>query len=418
MSGDKKKFQSLNSKLVLALCLSAISISIFLLWIGLGFDWWDISSYGFNENGGQNQGGVNKAEILRSLIWSLGLLFGSIFALVGLANSLHRTQQKDEDIAQKNKDIAQKDREIQIAIRTADSNIFARSVEHLAHKSEAIRLGGLYAIENLARNAKARPMDEENIAWLRSLLETIAAFIRIRAIIPDNYDPSAEDHEDTLENAKTDEDVTAAMRIIARTFDGPSRKKIDNPDIDLQNCYLPRLNMPNNADLSNIIFNESVLYKAKLSKTNLSSAKLWEANLSGAALWYTNLSGAKLWDANLSSAILQQANLRGTKLSNANLSDAILWYANLSDVELESANLSDAELLGANLSDAELSQANLENADISNIIFHNDQGPVKGLTTTQVNSAKASKQLWNANMLPNYLREEAEDNWPSPQLYN
>src|SRR6266508_4145068 len=77
------------------------------------------------------------------------------------------------------------------------------------------------------------------------------------------------------------------------------------------------------------------LYRAKLSKANLSGDNLSEANLSGA-----DLGEAYLKQANLSLADLTFADLRGANLSGADLTLADLRGADLTFADLSRANLS------------------------------------------------------------------------------
>ena len=124
------------------------------------------------------------------------------------------------------------------------------------------------------------------------------------------------------------------------------------------------------ADLSKANLSEANLFKAYLSKADLSRANLSKANLSEADLSKACLGEAYLREANLFKAYLGEAYLSKANLSEANLSEADLSKANLSEANLFKAYLSLANLSRANLSKANLRQANLGKADLSGAAYH------------------------------------------------
>ena len=87
---------------------------------------------------------------------------------------------------------------------------------------------------------------------------------------------------------------------------------------------------------------------------NLRGANLSGANLSGANLSGAHLEEADLRDANLEEADLRAADLRDANLEGAHLEGANLWHANLWNANLEGAHLEGADLTRANLGRADL----------------------------------------------------------------
>jgi hypothetical protein len=203
------------------------------------------------------------------------------------------------------------------------SNQVSKGFEQLASREIAMRLGGIYALENVM-NDKASLQQYHG-----PVLEALCAFVRESA--------------KTASNDKPPIDVQAALTVIGRRKEGPEGARVDLANISIPNANLLRANL-SDADLRG----------ALLRGADLSRAEMFSANLSGAALEGADLSGANL-TANLSDANLSGAHLRGAKLS----------YANLSDANLSGADLSGAHLRGAKLSYANLSDANLSGADLS-----------------------------------------------------
>ena len=74
-------------------------------------------------------------------------------------------------------------------------------------------------------------------------------------------------------------------------------------------------------------------------------------------LFRANLTRADLTSANLPRAVLVEADLFRANLTSAYLHRAFLIEANLTEATLFAANLSDAELMRADLSDANLTGA-------------------------------------------------------------
>ena len=131
------------------------------------------------------------------------------------------------------------------------------------------------------------------------------------------------------------------------------------------------------------------LSHADLTKMNLSRTHFNDAILSGAELTGTNLTGARLMGADLSRTISERADLSGAELHSANLSGAWLQRANMSDAVMWSADLSGANLRGADLSDASLLGAILSGADLYGASPADVHRPVIGLTQAQLDEARA-----------------------------
>ncbi len=165
---------------------------------------------------------------------------------------------------------------------------FSKAIEHLGNDKIDIRLGGIYALEQIMG-------DSPKYHW--TIVEIISAFIRERSPVTNDQDG---------ENKMPGVDIKAAMSILAR-------KKVDN-DPPRKSIDLRRAN----------------LFGIELEKVaNLSQTNLERANLNGASLWEANLEGANLQEADLRKACLVRANLKGVFLGQANLEAANLRGANL-----------------------------------------------------------------------------------------
>ena len=279
---------------------------------------------------------------------------------------------------------------------------FSKAVELLGHNDPEVRLGGIYALERIAKDSDAD-------YW--TVMEVLTGFVRENlrrrgAELEQDY------RKFSLSFPPTD--IQAVLMVLNRR-DTYAQDKTGS--LDLSNSDFRWM------VLDGVKFNKMNLHKANLSNTDLSGTELTEAILTEAkfndakfvgrhpttgqprsvVLTATNLmnadfSGSDFRGANLKFAkinpsterpveieIYQEkkekeiitANLRFTKfsevdpctkeikkadLSKANLRFGDFSYANFVGVNLEGANLLGANLTGANLAGANLAGAKLEEA--------------------------------------------------------
>jgi uncharacterized protein YjbI with pentapeptide repeats len=234
---------------------------------------------------------------------------------------------------------------------TRESHIvdrFTKAIEQLGSDKLDVRLGGIYALERIAKDSER---DHPTV------VEVLSAFVReesrkqsaarARQGVGQEAAKADTPAPDSERAPRPATDVQAALTVLARL---PLRPGVPRADLS-------------EAKLSHARLNAAQLYGAQLGGADLSHAVLFEANLSGAQLVGANLAGAWLEGANLAGAVLISSNLTDARLSEADLSHAVLYEANLSGAQLGGANLSDASIGGTDLSKAvSLTQAQLDRA--------------------------------------------------------
>lgn len=196
---------------------------------------------------------------------------------------------------------------------------FTRAVEQLGKEDEsegatagfkpqknlAVRLGGIYALERLARDDKP-----DHIA----VMEVLTAFVR--------------QHSAWVEGAET-----------AETSQGDIR--------------------PDTQAILTVIGRRELTYNnGELQRLNLYGTDLRWALLNGA-----RFDGVDFTLAHLDKAELKAAELREAVFLGAHLSDAILESAQLQNADLRGAVLRNAKVAGVNFSGADLRGADLTNAE-------------------------------------------------------
>jgi uncharacterized protein YjbI with pentapeptide repeats len=202
---------------------------------------------------------------------------------------------------------------------------YTKAIEQLGSANTDVRIGGIYALERLAKNSED---DRTTIQF------QLGAFVRNHAKWPaakDQQHPTTTVDEDLPLMQVRAPDIWAAMAVLSRRL----------PMKDEQPLYLSRV------DLRGFQLDDARLTGVQMRHTNLARARLQEAQLDR---------------SDLTEADLRRADLKGTQLTEATLSSAYLQEANLQEANLQGANLSHADLRGANLSDAILDNTMLTGA--------------------------------------------------------
>jgi uncharacterized protein YjbI with pentapeptide repeats len=275
---------------------------------------------------------------------------------------------------------------------------YTRAIDQLGHAELDVRLGGIYALERIARDSLP---DRTTIG------EVLTAFVRTHAPwpprLPGQYVAAAPLAE-MPELQRRAPDVQACLTVLGRGnfTDSEGRGgRLDLRAVDLRrgnliaahlehanliDAHLERANVSDanleGADLDGAQLENAYLPRARLEKANLRVANLEEAflldahlegayllgaNLDGAALGGANLTGANLLSAHMRRAYFGGANLTGADLGGANLERASLGGTNLTGADLGGANLMRASLGGANLTGASLHSTRLDGADLRGV---------------------------------------------------
>jgi membrane protein implicated in regulation of membrane protease activity len=223
---------------------------------------------------------------------------------------------------------------------------YTKAIEQLGSDKLDVRLGGIYALERIAKDSK---QDHPTV------VEVLSAFVRehsdpahtdtepsiakvLSTFLQGDSEPAAEREVDAKQPRKPMTDVRAALSVLGRLPSLPNVPRADISDANLAHADLPGVT---------------------LKGFRLARADLQSANLEGADLQSANLEGANLKRANL-----RRADLQGTNLEGANVQRAILYFAKLQGADLKEAFLQKALLLRANLEGAALKDANLWEASL------------------------------------------------------
>jgi hypothetical protein len=176
---------------------------------------------------------------------------------------------------------------------------FTRAIEHLGDTRLTVRLGGIYALERIARDS---PGDH----W--PIMEVLTTYVRDNAPWPPkNNQPSSS--PEPFQKLATD--IQAILTVLGRRTRSSDREREN--ELDLAKTDLRRV---------------------RLAHAHLESANLRDAHLEGAYLLNAHLEGASLIGTYLENAILAGAHLEGASLYHARLEDADLTGAHLEGADL------------------------------------------------------------------------------------
>jgi hypothetical protein len=218
---------------------------------------------------------------------------------------------------------------------------FTRAVEQLGNDKVDVCLGGVYALEWIAKTSE---MDRAT-----TITEVLAEFVRSHApwvtrspgAETSHPTPTVDEHIQWLQDRAPA--VQAALTVLGRRGDRPGDTAVHLGRVDLRRSFLPGAKLP------------------------------------GAWIRDANLARAHLPMINLDNTHLDHTDLRHALLENASLIGAVLCHAYLDNADLRGAHLQGADLRGAHLQGADLSGAELDGADLSKTV---------GLTQAQLDIAR------------------------------
>lgn len=241
-------------------------------------------------------------------------------------------------------------RQVQISREGQITDRLSHAIDQVGSAQVDIRVGGIYALERLARDSAA---DRAAIG------EILAAFIRTHAAWPAGHrthpDPHPTPSVDETMLWLTDRapDVRTAVLVLGRfpSYDRPNRLALRRVDLRRTNFY--------HGLLVNIDMGESNLAGCYAADVRWLNCRFRRTDLRK-----SRLPGAVLDESDFRDAYLQEVDLEGASLRKADLSRASLREANLRNADLSDADLSEADLRGADLSGARLTGAKSTNIQI------------------------------------------------------
>jgi uncharacterized protein YjbI with pentapeptide repeats len=344
---------------------------------------------------------------------TLAEFVGGVALLVGLYFTWANLQLTQATTA-KTLEIAQETLKNSQAGQLADR--FTKAVDQLGavndrgEKKLEIRLGGIYALEQIARIS-------EPDHW--PIMEILTAYVREHGRWPPKSPkdkplqqgrpssmaglPSSSAGRSAVEwqpSRRLAPDILSVLTVLGRRYHIYEKKNqhLDLSETDLRGAQLTGVHLEK-ANLG-----RAQLLEAHLEKANLQGVDLAQADLEGAHLEGANLERADLRAAVLEEVDLKGANLQGARLDLTNFNRAHLEKANLQGVHLVEAGLVGANLEGANLEEADLTAVSMDGADLKYV-------SLKGAKNLTVKQLATVKTLYQARLDPPLL-EQIQQQYP------
>jgi len=393
--------------LMIPLGIALVAASLLAIW---KIPLWQTRSLQFKE-GGAEQSDFEREEkrlkIIDETRKTIATIIGGLFVIVGAVFTYSNYELSSEGQV---------------------TNRFSTAVVLLKDDDSSVRLGGLYALERIAKDSpkdhatimdilavyireRSRPQ-REKIALNKSAVgnqnlnaDVVAEKDTKNSVNASNNNVNSSQNNTTVSNqsAKEFEDSTAPLDILAaaeiiRRRDTKNDRKgsffdLSNANLTGANLYETNLDEVNLSDagLFRAVLSSSSLERANFTSADLRHARFYQSKLNGATFMEANLSFARFGDAELGSAnfglaildeadfeyaelrraFFKKARLKRTVFSSAriiesNFEEADLTNASFADAHLFKTSFESAILNGADFKNAEISQADFSNADLRN----------------------------------------------------
>ncbi|WP_084469774.1 pentapeptide repeat-containing protein [Jiangella gansuensis] len=245
----------------------------------------------------------------------------------------------------------------------------ARSVEQLASGQLAVRLGGVYALEQLMRESK----QEHEAA-----VDVLAAFVRenasYRNVSAGGSEAPVMQQEESQEPeiSRLPTDVQSVLTVLGRRPVRHESHRLDLAETDLRGADLRGARF-DRADLSEALLNGSDLSKSSLVGALLNFAQLVAAEITDADMSDASLRGAKFQEARMTGVVLRGADPFKARFSGATLEGVDLRKSSIDRAYLMGANLRRANLRDEHLYANRLEGVQLEGADLRGTQIEGDE---------------------------------------------
>jgi hypothetical protein len=205
-----------------------------------------------------------------------------------------------------------------------------KAVEELGSQNLEIRIGGIYALERIARDS-----DRD----YTTVLEILTAYVRNHAprkattVTPDSSSRRPPIRGKIVpDEPRMSADIQAILTVLGRRRYHDEWENIDLSNTDLHNANFSQLNFSgaifDNSDLSGALtfqtdFHRAYLTHAKVAQANLNFLNITDADCSGTDFTGSSFTGADATGAEFQGANFKEANLEGFIMANADLRAAL-----------------------------------------------------------------------------------------------
>ena len=291
-----------------------------------------------------------------------------------------------------------------------------KAVEMLGNSVLPVRLGGIYALQHLAK--------EDTVNYHIQVMRIFCAFLH-HPTTDQTRDVGHSSLDTNIQHGRRDSKVHLGRDVldVLHAIGNRDKKEIELEgkvgfDLVIKGTNFRGLRMYEVVSFSYDVRSFKLIDSRPKKRANFSHVHFRNVNFSEADLSFVDMSDAEFWDTDFSDAALEDtdlsrtswegASLRNARLSSANLSRAIILDSSLVDTDLSHADLSSAVFQEVDVSNANLSNANISGTCFSLIkhrgaLITRDEAKrvgatadefyigVRGLTQAQIDQAWASE---------------------------
>ncbi|GAA1628717.1 pentapeptide repeat-containing protein [Catellatospora bangladeshensis] len=243
---------------------------------------------------------------------------------------------------------------------------FTAATEQLASNRPAERIGGIYALREIAR---------DDDGYRSPIIKLLSAYVRDTSVRERSSDPKA----------VAGADLQAAFSVLAVL-----RGKPYDPIVDLTGSYLPGLSLNARIQMSTNDLAANLLLRERPPLANIKDMVLVGADLRGAAIF----------DTFMKSAIFARADLTNSRIGNvdgtdASFNDAVMPGSIILKADLPGANLEGAVLDGAVIGFSSMIEAKFGTASLEGAVLYEVDLRGADLAFTELKRATLRHVRWN-----------------------
>ena len=332
-------------------------------------------------------------KILGQALLGLGAIIG-IYAAYRRASGIEAAAKAQQETAQAQKKTAEAQHKTAQAQHDAnEQKMFNDATAKLGDKSASVRLGGIYALDKLAKLHLERSNQDD----LASIVEILCAHLRETT--------QQKDYQENHKNKPSNE-IQSLLEVLSGLNKLSEAKQEDEQSkpvhLNLSDAYLVGAHLTNaclnranlsradmrGAHLSRAQLQEAVLYRAQLQRADLQWAQMQGAFLYGAQLQEADLECAQLQKADLQWAQMQGAFLYGAQLQGTVLKEAQMQGVNLFGARMQGTVLNGAQMQGTDLWGAQMQGTDLRETQMQGTVLNGAQMQAAYVDRMQVQGAK------------------------------
>jgi uncharacterized protein YjbI with pentapeptide repeats len=218
---------------------------------------------------------------------------------------------------------------------------FKCAIEHLGSNQDAVNLGAIYTLHQLAK---------DNLDLRKTVFEILCSYVR-----------EITSQESYKERCLTSNKIQSILNLLI--MDENERYVYESflNTLDLRGSFLYK------ASLSKANLIQAKLIGVNLSKAELSSANLEEADLTGAVLEGANMPWTNLLGARLLGVNMDGSNLQSAIMKNLSIKDAIFSRTDLRGIDFQHADFNNVNLTNANLAGSDLRQGSFKDTSFEGV---------------------------------------------------